>query len=272
MFSRDRVVQVLQGISVMAIFWIFSHLVRTFCPDKLAFQQYFASQGTLVAPMLFILLFMVGNCCFVPNMLFLLTATFIWNKELAFCYSYVGALGGCILNFVFARTIGKRFTRERIPSSVQQYHSLLLLHPLGLSTSLHFIFFLFPPTNWFFGISNIHFRPFFLGCVLGLCPGIVMWITVGKSLARAFTSDRNPHESVLVGLFLGSLLTIKLYIAYRWKKYLIQIQKQEKDIADKHVCEISPLLIRSNLVQSHSSTNYNSTDTTSISISASTAA
>jgi uncharacterized membrane protein YdjX (TVP38/TMEM64 family) len=116
-----------------------------------------------------------------PAVAFIIPASMIWPKPVAFMLSIIGALGASILGFSFARFIARGWVENHLPQRFHRFDEKLAQHGLQTVIIVRFVFFLAPPAHWVLGLSKVGFGTFVLGSFLGMLPGVAAFTWIGGS-------------------------------------------------------------------------------------------
>lgn len=135
----------------------------------------------------------------VPPALFMAPIGLLWKTPLALSMAGVIGLAGSVLGFWGGRYIAREFFTMRIPPKLQAFEHRLEEHGLSTVIVLRLLFFLFPPVNWLIGVSQIRFRVFVIGTIIGGLPGTLFFTLTGTGLI-----------DWLLGQSIGVVLTIGL--------------------------------------------------------------
>ena len=102
---------------------------------------------------------------FVPGPIFMVSASIIWPKPIAFLASFAGALCAATLGFLFARHTARTYVARRIPAQFQHLNTMLDstsarphsdVDPTLLSVILiRLVLFEAPWCHWLLGISKV---------------------------------------------------------------------------------------------------------------------
>ncbi len=119
---------------------------------------------------------------FVPGIFFMVPAAMIWPDWLAMALSLAGATGAGVVGFTFARFFARDWASQRIPASLRSRVEALETRPVRTTLVIRLMFFLFPPSHWALGVSEVRFGPHLAGTFLGYIPFVVATTLIGGSL------------------------------------------------------------------------------------------
>ncbi|HKC52428.1 MAG TPA: VTT domain-containing protein [Myxococcota bacterium] len=171
-----RVLLLLLVVVALAAAWA-SGLYAHATPERVA--DLVAGAGAL-GPLAFIALFAAAETVHVPGVLFVLAASALWPPAVAIPTAYAGALTASLAVFFLARRIVPAGARERLPEWLLRYESRLETHGLQTVIALRLVLFLLPTVHWLLGASRVSFRDYLLGSAIGLLPGVVFYVLVGR--------------------------------------------------------------------------------------------
>ncbi len=137
----------------------------------------------------------------------------------AFGFAAGGALAtlsnllGCMLNFFYARWLGRAFVQRRFPGRMRKLDAFLHQHPFTMTLVIR----LLPvghnaSTNLLAGVSSVRALPFFAATLLGYLPQNLVFALAGSGV------DLDPGLRLTLATLLfviSSLLGVWLYKRYR---------------------------------------------------------
>jgi uncharacterized membrane protein YdjX (TVP38/TMEM64 family) len=173
------VTRALLGIAVLLALvaaWA-SGLYEHATPERVA--ELVAGAG-LFGPLAFVALFAAAETVQVPGLLFMFAASALWPPSVAIPTAYAGALAASLFVFFLSRRIVPAGARERLPEWLLRYEARLDTHGLQTVIGLRLVLFLLPAVHWLLGASRISFRDYLLGSAIGLLPGVVAYVLLGR--------------------------------------------------------------------------------------------
>lgn len=142
------------------------------------------SLGVVVFITAFALLQPIG----VAAHIWVIAASLVWPKPLAFTISWLGAmLAGCVA-FWFARYVGKDWVQARLPPRLYPFDEQLANHGFRTVLLMRLAFFTFGPMQLMFGVSRVSFPSFLAASAIGLTPLIAAETWLGGSLIDWLTT------------------------------------------------------------------------------------
>ena len=123
------------------------------------------------APLLFILVYIVGICLFVPGTLLTTLGAAIFGAYRGFLYVWVGAMIGASAAFWIGRTLGREFAASLIGDRLKKYDEAIERNGFATVLYLRLIYFPFTPMNFGMGLTRVRFRDYLFGTGLGIIVG-----------------------------------------------------------------------------------------------------
>jgi uncharacterized membrane protein YdjX (TVP38/TMEM64 family) len=123
------------------------------------------------APLLFILVYIVGICLFVPGTLLTTLGAAIFGAYWGFLYVWVGAMIGSSAAFYIGRTLGREFAASLIGDKLKKYDEAIERNGFATVLYLRLIYFPFTPMNFGMGLTRVRFRDYVFGTGLGIIVG-----------------------------------------------------------------------------------------------------
>ena len=123
------------------------------------------------APLLFILVYTLGICLFVPGTLLTTLGAAIFGAYWGFLYVWVGAMLGSSAAFWIGRTLGREFAASLIGDRLKKYDEAIERNGFATVLYLRLIYFPFTPMNFGMGLTRVRFRDYVFGTGLGIIVG-----------------------------------------------------------------------------------------------------
>jgi len=171
-----RVVLALLVAAGLAAAWA-SGLYSAMTPEHVA--ELVARAGIL-GPIAFVALFSAAEIVHLPGVLFVLGASLLWPPAVAIPTAYAGALTASVVVFVLSRHIVAADLLKRLPDWLLRYETHLESHGFRTVLGLRLVLFMLPTVHWLLGASRVSFRDYFLGTALGLAPGVLLYVLLGR--------------------------------------------------------------------------------------------
>jgi uncharacterized membrane protein YdjX (TVP38/TMEM64 family) len=219
----DRRKAVLKAAVLVAFIAAAIALVR-FSPLK----DYLTAEGLgrflegagLWAPLVFIGIYAVGVCLFVPGSVLTGIGAVIFGAYGGFVYVWIGAMIGASIAFLIGRTLGREFAASLVGDRLRKYDEVIERKGFATVLYLRLVYFPFTPMNFGMGLTKVHFRDYFLGTGVGILVGTFIFTffigTIKEIWASGDWSGLLSWKVLFsVGLFIVSFFIPKLVARLR---------------------------------------------------------
>ena len=122
-------------------------------------------------PLVFILIYALGICLFLPATLFTGIGAVLFGTLYGFLYNEIGALLGASAAFFIGRYLGRDFAASLIGDRLRKYDDKIAANGFATTLYLRLIFFPFTPLNFGMGLTRVTFRDYFFGTLFGIIAG-----------------------------------------------------------------------------------------------------
>lgn len=157
------------------------------------------------APVLFILVYAIGVCLFVPAILFCTVGAVFFGTTWGFVYIWLGAMLGASLGFFMARALGRDFVASLLGGRLQSYDDAIERNGFVAVLYVRFLYAPFTPANLSMGLTKVHFRDYLLATGIGIVMGTFLFVFLVDIIKSAWTAgDWSRLWSLRV--FVGTLL------------------------------------------------------------------
>ncbi len=161
--------------AILVIFIVTAVVVVRFTPVKelLAAEQLsaFLDGAGIWAPLVYILVYVVGVCLFVPGTLLTTLGAAIFGPYWGFLYVWLGAMAGASLAFLIGRYLGRDFAASLIGERLKKYDDAVARQGFATVLYLRLVYFPFTPMNFGMGLTRVRFWDYFFGTALGIIVG-----------------------------------------------------------------------------------------------------
>ncbi|MCM2279783.1 MAG: hypothetical protein NDJ89_17045 [Oligoflexia bacterium] len=154
----------------------------------------------------FLLAFVLLQPLGVPGMIFVSVAAQTWSSGLGLGLALFGGWLASLTGFLLARTIARPWLMPRIPPRFARARELLGRGSFMAALQAHLLFYLAPPVAWVFGLSAIPLKAFARGCFLGILPGTLMIVFMGRLLSGGIGG--RPITGIAMNLVLAIPLLV----------------------------------------------------------------
>lgn len=123
------------------------------------------------APLVYMLIYAVGVCLFVPGTLLTGLGAAIFGAYWGFLVVWVGAMAGASAAFLIGRTLGRDFAASLVGEKLKKYDDAIERNGFATVLYLRLVYFPFTPMNFGMGLTKVRFWDYFLGTGLGIIVG-----------------------------------------------------------------------------------------------------
>ena len=172
----------------------------------------FLETAGIWAPLIFILIYTVGVCLFVPGTLLTVLGAAIFGPYWGFLYVWMGAMAGASLAFWIGRTLGRDFAASLIGEGLKKYDDAIERNGFATVLYLRLVYFPFTPMNFGMGLTKVRFRDYFFATGLGIIVGTFIFTFFVGTIRDVWASgDWSGLLSVQVFFSIG-LFVFSFYI------------------------------------------------------------
>ncbi len=159
------------------------------------------------APVVYILIYTVGVCLFLPGTLLTGLGAAIFGAYWGFLYVWFGAMFGASIAFFIGRTLGREFAASLIGDRLRKYDDAVGRNGFATVLYLRLVYFPFTPMNFGMGLTKVHFRDYVFGTGLGIIVGTFIFTFFVGTLKDVWTSG-NWEELISLKVFFSIALFI----------------------------------------------------------------
>lgn len=131
----------------------------------------FLDSAGLWAPVVYMAVYAVGVCLFVPGTLLTGLGAAVFGPYWGFLYVWVGAMLGASAAFVIGRTLGREFAASLIGDRLKKYDDAIERNGFATVLYLRLVYFPFTPMNFGMGLTKVRFQDYVAGTGLGIIVG-----------------------------------------------------------------------------------------------------
>lgn len=189
-------------------------------------MQAWLGQAGAAAPLLFMLLYIIGTVLFFPGSILTLIGGALFGPVLGTFYNLTAATIGAMLSFLVARFVASGWVEQKTGGRMKQlmegvekegwrfvaFTRLVPLFPFNL-------------LNYAFGLTKINFFQYSITTYITMLPGAIAYTYLGYIGREAATGGEGMIQKILLGI---ALLAVVFYIPRAIKQY-----RNSKDSADK---------------------------------------
>lgn len=167
------------------------------------------------APALYIVLYVIGVCLFVPGTLLTGLGAAIFGAYWGFLFVWIGAMFGAAAAFFIGRTLGREFAASLIGDRLQKYDDAIERNGFATVLYLRLVYFPFTPMNFGMGLTGVRFRDYLYGTGLGILVGTFIFTFFIGTLKDVWASGRweellSPQVFFSIALFVFSFFIPKI--------------------------------------------------------------
>ena len=140
------------------------------------------------APMVYILLYTVGVCLFLPGTLLTGLGAAIFGPYWGFVYVWIAAMLGSSAAFFIGRTLGRDFAANLIGDKLKKYDDAIERNGFATVLYLRLVYFPFTPMNFGMGLTKVRFRDYAAGTGLGIVVGTFIFTFFIGTLKEVWVS------------------------------------------------------------------------------------
>jgi len=169
----------------------------------------------LWAPAIFIAVYAVGVCLFIPGSILTGLGAVIFGPYLGFVYVWIGAMLGAAAAFYIGRTLGREFAASLVGDRLRRYDEAIERNGFATVLYLRLVYFPFTPMNFGMGLTRVHFRDYLTGTGLGILVGTFIFTFFFGTLKDVWASGNwaellSLKVAFSVALFVGSFFIPKV--------------------------------------------------------------
>ena len=175
----------------------------------------FLEGAGLWAPVVYMMIYTVGVCLFVPGTLLTGLGAAIFGAYWGFLYVWVGAMMGAGGAFFIGRTLGRDFAASLIGDKLKKYDDAIERNGFATVLYLRLVYFPFTPMNFGMGLTKVRFWDYIAGTGLGIIVGTFIFTFFIGTLKDVWASG-NWGELISfkvffsIGLFIFSFFIPKI--------------------------------------------------------------
>lgn len=185
-------------------------------------------QAGPLAPLAVVPIYVVWSSCFLPGAVIFLAAGMLFG--VAFGFPLV--LFSSVLTASLLFMAGRRLHRGWIAEKAHHNPKIRVLDDMVSERGWKMVFLLrlacllpFPMMNYALGMSRVSFRAYLGASILGMAPGILLYVYLGASVGEAILQPGHPVEpleKILAAVGAAAMIGVGIYAARIVKKALKQ--------------------------------------------------
>jgi uncharacterized membrane protein YdjX (TVP38/TMEM64 family) len=213
--------------AVLVVFIVAAVVVIRFTPVKefLTAERLglFLETAGFLAPLVYMMIYAVGVCLFVPGTLLTTLGAAIFGPYFGFLYVWLGAMIGSSLAFFIGRYLGRDFAASLVGDRLKKYDEAIERNGFATVLYLRLVYFPFTPMNFGMGLTKVRFRDYFSGTALGIIVGTFIFTFFVGTVKDVWASGQwaellSWKVFFSLGLFVFSFFIPKLVERLRAKR------------------------------------------------------
>ena len=162
------------------------------------------------APVVYIIIYTVGVCLFLPGTLLTGLGAAIFGAYWGFIYVWIGAMLGASGAFLIGRTLAREFASSLIGDKLKKYDDAIERNGFATVLYLRLVYFPFTPMNFGMGITKVRFKDYIFGTGLGIIVGTFIFTFFIGTLKEVWSSG-NWAELVSFKVFFSIALFVSSF-------------------------------------------------------------
>lgn len=179
----------------------------------------FLDAAGIWAPLVYIAIYAIGVCLFVPGILLTGLGAAIFGAYWGFLYVWVGAMLGAAAAFLIGRTLGREFAASLIGDKLAKYDDAIARNGFATVLYLRLVYFPFTPMNFGMGLTKVRFRDYLWGTGLGIIVGTFIFTFFIGTLKEVWASGDWRQLISLNVVFSIALFIFSFFIPNLIKKF-----------------------------------------------------
>ena len=172
----------------------------------------FLDKAGFWAPLVFIVVYAVGVCMFIPGTLLTGMGAAIFGAYWGFLWVWVGAMIGASAAFWIGRTLGREFAASMIGDRLTKYDDAIERNGFATVLYLRLVYFPFTPMNFGMGLTKVRFWDYFFSTGLGILVGTFIFTFFIGTLKEVWASGNWGELLSLKAFFSIALFAFSLFI------------------------------------------------------------
>lgn len=179
--------------------------------DLASVRTFILSFGVL-APIIYMVMFTLVPLTLFPDAILAISAGTIFGVFWGSVYTMIGALLGAALSFAIARYLGRDWVLKLIHHKGQWFETGVEKQGFLIILILRLVPLIpFDIISYGAGLSKIKFKDFLAGSLIGIIPGVVIYVNLGDKALDVNSPAFVISVALLIGLFSLSYLLKKKY-------------------------------------------------------------
>jgi uncharacterized membrane protein YdjX (TVP38/TMEM64 family) len=164
------------------------------------------------APLVFIMVYAVGVCLFIPGTLLTALGAAIFGPYWGFLYIWVAAMLGAAGAFVIGRYLGRDFAASLIGDRLKKYDDAIERNGFATVLYLRLVYFPFTPMNFGMGLTKVRFADYLWGTGLGILVGTFIFTFFVGTIKEVWATGQWANLLTWKVIFSLGLFVFSLFI------------------------------------------------------------
>jgi len=184
-------VGLLSLLSVVCIsIYILTPLKNLITADNIYDLKIWIMSYGVIAPVIFILLYIMGTILCFPATILTLMGGVIFHFNVGVASVIIASNIGTILTFWIARALGRSFVEKYLTGPITHIDKQLLRHGLFMVSWIRLMpFFPYNFMNYAFGLTSIRFDRWVIGNFIGMLPWSIGLVSLGTVSSKVSLTD-----------------------------------------------------------------------------------
>ena len=178
------------------------------------------------APMMFLFVYAIGVCLFLPGTLLTAVGAAIFGPYWGFLYVWLGAMLGASMAFLIGRYLGRDFAASIAGDKLKRYDDAIGRNGFATVLYLRLIYFPFTPMNFGMGLTKVRFWDYFAGTALGIMVGTFIF-TFFVGTIKNIWADGRWEELLSWNVFFSLALFVFSFFVPKLLKVLRVLKRAE---------------------------------------------
>lgn len=190
-------------------------------------KNYVLSFG-FFAPIAYIVMFTLVPLTLFPDSLLALAGGMIFGLFWGSLYTLIGAACGGTLAFYISRSFGRNLVEKLAKHKAEWFEAGVEKRGFLLILTLRLIPLIpFDIISYGAGLSKIKYRDFIAGTLLGIIPGVLIYVNLGDKALNVLSTEFICAAAMLIMLFIASYFARKYFSLASIQNKMIENEKEE---------------------------------------------
>ncbi len=182
MTTSTKIASVVGVVILVGVLYQDGSLQELFTEEGYANLKLWIEAQGFWAPLVYILCYLVGTLLFIPGSIMNLTAGAIFGTTWGFLYVVIASNIGASIAFFLVRHFGRDFAQKLVVAGgLANFQAGLNRNAFLLVLGLRLVPVIpFNPLNFVLGLSQVGWKDYALGTLLGMLPATFIYVTLGN--------------------------------------------------------------------------------------------